>query len=130
MNLNLVRAFVEHSVMQPGMVVTGRTPVYGLGATKQKVSKNTVFENYGAKGFLCRNDDGKRCLVEYADVTGIDGMEPERLARVYGLKADGTRAKVGKKRGRKPKHLINNSVTTEAITNGETQRTANNIQTQ
>lgn len=130
MNLNLVRAFIENNVMQTGMVITGRTPVYGLGAAKQKVSKRTVFENYAAKGFLCRNDNGTRCLVEYADVTAIDGMEPERLARVYGLKADGSRAKVGKKRGRKPKHLINNSVTTEAITDGKTQRTTDNVQTQ
>lgn len=130
MKINLVKAFVSNNVMQKGMVITGRTAVYGLGGAVQKVSKNTVFENYGVKGFICRNDNGRRCLVEYDDVTAIDGMTPERLARVHNIKTDGSRVKVGKKRGRKPKHLINNSVTTEAITNGKTQRTEDNIQAQ
>ena len=31
-------------------------------------------------------------------------MPPERLASVYDLKADGSKQKVGKKRGRKPKN--------------------------
>jgi len=130
MNINLARAFMQKQVMQPGMVIKGRTPAYGLGGAIQKVMKNTVFENYGAKGFICRDDDGRRCLVDYDLVTAIDGMKPERLARVYNIKADGTAAKTGKKRGRKPKHLINNSTTLEAITDGKTQRTENNSQTQ
>lgn len=37
-------------------------------------------------------------------ILAIDGMDPSRYADVYDINADGTNKKIGKKRGRKPKH--------------------------
>ena len=47
--------------------------------------------------------DGSTRTVTQADITEIDGMEPNRFASVYNIKADGSAAAVGKRRGRKPK---------------------------
>ena len=47
--------------------------------------------------------DGHTRRVFVTDVLEIDGMEPNRFAAVYNIKADGSAATVGKRRGRKPK---------------------------
>lgn len=47
--------------------------------------------------------DGHRRRIFVTDILEIDGMEPNRFASVYDIKADGADAKVGKRRGRKPK---------------------------
>lgn len=47
--------------------------------------------------------DGHHRVASYRDIIEIDGMEPNRFASVYDIKADGTNAVTGKRRGRKPK---------------------------
>jgi hypothetical protein len=41
--------------------------------------------------------------MEFDDLDAIDGMDIERFAKVYNIKADGSVKTPGKKRGRKPK---------------------------
>ena len=40
-----------------------------------------------------------------AQITAIEGMDPERFAKVYNINPDGTSKAPGKKRGRKPKKV-------------------------
>lgn len=47
--------------------------------------------------------DGSKRIICHRDIIEIDGMEPNRFASVYNIKADGGDAAVGKRRGRKPK---------------------------
>ncbi len=47
--------------------------------------------------------DGSKRVICHRDIIEIDGMEPNRFASVYNIKADGGDATVGKRRGRKPK---------------------------
>jgi hypothetical protein len=48
--------------------------------------------------------DGSMARVDAVEVTGIDGMTPERFAENYMIAPDGTPIKiVGKRRGRRPK---------------------------
>lgn len=61
----------------------------------------------GSLVFDCANViDGKRRTIASTQITGIDGMAPERLAANYYLDADGNPVPVGKRRGRKPRALI------------------------
>lgn len=49
--------------------------------------------------------DGCAVRIDCADITGIDGMTPERFAENYMIAPDGTDIKVvGKRRGRRPKN--------------------------
>lgn len=49
--------------------------------------------------------DGSKHRIGCEDITGIDGMTPERFAENYMIAPDGTEIKVtGKRRGRRPKN--------------------------
>lgn len=50
--------------------------------------------------------DGKRRRLHHTAITKIDGMDPQRLASIYGLSSEGEALKQGKRRGRKPKALL------------------------
>ncbi|RYF14498.1 MAG: hypothetical protein EOO77_14220 [Oxalobacteraceae bacterium] len=47
--------------------------------------------------------DGSRRTIPGTAITGIDGMDPARLAANYDLDPYGIPVKVGKRRGRKPR---------------------------
>jgi len=47
--------------------------------------------------------DGHNRFIKVDDISKIDGMDPERFALVYNIQSDGSKVKVGKRRGRKPK---------------------------
>lgn len=46
---------------------------------------------------------GERMVLTHSGIVEIDGMEPNRFAAVYNIKADGSAVATGKRRGRKPK---------------------------
>lgn len=46
---------------------------------------------------------GKPFSVSASSIIRIDGMEPDRLAAIYGLSPEGEKLKQGKRRGRKPR---------------------------
>jgi hypothetical protein len=47
--------------------------------------------------------DGSQRQLTSENIIAIDGMDPIRYASVYNVKADGIDAKLGKRRGRRPK---------------------------
>lgn len=49
--------------------------------------------------------DGRSHVIPSSAVLKIDGMEPKRLAGIYGLSETGEPIRQGKRRGRKPKAL-------------------------
>lgn len=49
-------------------------------------------------------EDGSTTEIRHNNIIEIDGMDPERVAKSFDLKANGTKAYTGKKRGRKPKN--------------------------
>ena len=53
-------------------------------------------------------DDGRGIVQASPEsIRAIDGMDVMRYADIYDLHPDGSNKKVGRKRGRKPKHLLN-----------------------
>lgn len=65
-----------------------------------------VYED-GTLKFQATHKSGRRYSIPCEDVNNIDGMAPERLAAAYEIKVDGDNKVPGKKRGRKPKALLN-----------------------
>ena len=50
--------------------------------------------------------DGRKCKAVASSILLIDGMKVERIMSLYGINADGSFINNGKKRGRKPKNVI------------------------
>lgn len=117
----LLKTLLLQKLIPNNSVFTGRVRTHTLGGNQLKVRKRVYYTKLSTKGFICRGDLGQQYIMEFDDLEAIDGMDLARFARVYNVKADGSSAKLGKKRGRKPKVLINN--TNGDLNNGENQRT-------
>jgi len=102
---NLINETTEVVAVYKGSSISGDPNVVSTGI----FSVVGVNENTDALGFpsitftLQSTRDGSRRVVSSNAILEIDGMEPNRFASVYNIKADGADAKVGKRRGRKPK---------------------------
>mgnify|MGYP003587986906 FL=1 len=111
MDLGLIEGFVNKNVLIPGAEMTIERPLIGMGGTTQGRTKETVSLAYIRRKnsdveFFCNSTvDGRQIHVVPNQIITIDGMEPNKLASVYGLKKDGSFKETGKKRGRKPKIL-------------------------
>ena len=99
----LLKTLIERQLIPANSVLTGEVRANVLGGVIHKVRKNVYLNVLNIKGFVCVDEMGKKYQMEFDDITAIDGMPLDRYARVYNIKADGSRAKTGKKRGRKPK---------------------------
>jgi len=117
----LIKALIQRNLISPNNVLSGRMRAKTLGGIVLKVNKTVYFNHMTKQGFICNDELGKKYLMEFDDLSSIDGMDLARYARVYNVKPDGTAAKLGKKRGRKPKIAINNS--NGGSENGKNQRT-------
>lgn len=111
MDLGLIEGFVNKNVLKPGAEMMIERPLNGLGGvvqgrTKETVSLTYIRRNEAKIEFLCISTvDGRQIQVVPNQIITIDGMDPNKLASVYGLKKDGSPKEAGKKRGRKPKLL-------------------------
>lgn len=111
MDLGLIEGFVNKNVLKPGAEMTIIRPLNGLGGITQGQTKEDVSLTYIRRSeteieFYCVSTiDGRKINVSPNQVIFIDGMDPQKLASVYGLKKDGSPKELGKKRGRKPKLL-------------------------
>lgn len=111
MDLGLIEGFVSKNVLKPGAEMTIERPLHGLGGVTQGRTKETVSLTYIRRNdtrieFYCISTvDGRQVHVVPNQIITIDGMDPWKLASVYGLKKDGSPKEAGKKRGRKPKLL-------------------------
>ena len=117
----LLKTLLLQKLIPNNSVFTGRVRTNTLGGNQLKVRKSVFYSYLTKRGFACRGELGQQYIMEFDDLEAIDGMDLARFARVYNVKADGCTAKLGKKRGRKPKVQINN--TNGDLNNGENQRT-------
>ena len=103
MNKPLIKTLLERNLIPANSLLTGLARARTLGGVG-KVRKNVFFTGtVNRYGFVSRDEVGNNYVIEYGDLEGIDGMDLARFARVYNIKPDGSKARVGKKRGRKPK---------------------------
>lgn len=103
----LLTTLIERKLILDNSVLTGRIRTNTLGGVLQKVSKRVYYDYISPRGFVCHDELNKQYVMEFNDLEAIDGMDLKRYARVYNIKADGSKASVGKKRGRKPKVTLN-----------------------
>ena len=122
----LLKKLLERNLIPNNSVFTGRVRTNTLGGVQLKVRKDVYYNKLSMRGFVCRGELGQQYVMEFDDLEAIDGMELPRFAKVYNIKADGSGAKTGKKRGRKPKAQINKD--NGGFNNGENQRTNTNNQ--
>lgn len=107
MILSLYETLCDKKIINEGTKVTGKVIASGLGQTPQLVRKTAAVTAVDKKGVLVADNTGKCYQMLVQNIQEIDGMDPVRLASVYNIKANGQVKKPGKKRGRKPKTLIN-----------------------
>lgn len=113
MDNKLAEALVLKGVLPAGTEVKARHKAMGLGS----VNNVTVVDNFSVTSTVIREDgrvvfkladlrSGVPSSVYADDVEEIDGMDPVRFANVFDITASGSKAVLGKRRGRKPKNRI------------------------
>lgn len=110
MDVKLAEALINKGVLPAGTEVESHYRAAGLGGITTvpvtgyfSIVHSIVRESGKIFFVLASLSDGKQTKVPAASIINIDGMDPARFASVYGIKADGSAAKQGKRRGRKPK---------------------------
>lgn len=113
MDNKLAEALVLKGVLPAGTEVQAKHMAMGLGS----VNNVQVTSGFSIKSTKVREDgmvvftlanlrDGQATKVLAEAIQDIDGMDPVRFANVYNITADGGKAILGKRRGRKPKNRI------------------------
>lgn len=113
MDNKLAEALVNKGVIPAGTEVRAKHTAMGLGS----VNNVRVTSDFSVTGTKIREDgtvvfkladlrSGAPSSVIAEDVSEIDGMDPVRFASVYNITADGGKAILGKRRGRKPKNRV------------------------
>lgn len=101
----LINETTEVTARYKGSSISGDTSVISTDI----FTVSTINENVDAKGdpaytlTVTSTRDGTKRMISVESIIEIDGMDPNRFASVYDIKADGTNATVAKRRGRKPK---------------------------
>lgn len=125
MNNDLLRALINTSVIRPGtefailrigVGLDGRRSTSNFFVVGTDEKQERIKANHTVEVCRCIIDghdkiviearsivDGVAFNIKSNDIQLIDGMNPKKLAYVYGYNEDGTLRKLGKKRGRKSK---------------------------
>lgn len=111
MENKLAEALVNKGVLPAGTEVQAKHKAMGLGNVNNvivssgfSIASTEILPNGKVLFRLADLRSGAPTNV-YADaVEEIDGMDPVRFADVYNITADGGKAVLGKRRGRKPKN--------------------------
>lgn len=113
MDNKLAEALVNKGVLPAGTEVRAKHKAMGLGSVNNVVVSNdfsvvgaTVREDGKVVFKLADLRSGAPTSVFAEAVEEIDGMDPVRFASVYNITADGGKAILGKRRGRKPKNRV------------------------
>ena len=88
MNKNLLSTLVERKLVNTDTVVRAKIPTVGFHEGQYIAVKDVHWES----------------TITADNIIDIEGMDPERFAKSYNIKPDGS-VPVYKKRGRKPKML-------------------------
>lgn len=73
---------------------------------KTTITVNAIEYGFGGTISSFRKEMGWNSTIKPESIIMIEGMDPVRFANSYGIKQNGKES-TGKKRGRKPKKLIN-----------------------
>lgn len=109
---SLLKVLVERNIVAVRTEIDARYLGRSLGGQQSFAMEGTflilaIHQRDGAIVFECADIiDGKRRMIPSTAVLAIDGMDPVRLAANYNLDAEGNPVKVGKRRGRKPRALL------------------------
>lgn len=112
MNHALISALIEKNAFASDTIITARyqsTDLFGRVFSKLGDFRVRRIINNSDQTFfeLITLQDGASIIKAKADaIKAVDGMEIDRFADIYDLLPDGTRKKVGRKRGRKPKSQL------------------------
>jgi len=113
MDNKLAVALVAKNVLLAGTEVRAKHKAMGLGSVNNVIVENdfsivsTGLTESGLVVFkLADLRSGAPAKVYAEAIQGIDGMDPIRFAEVYNVTADGGKAVLGKRRGRKPKNRV------------------------
>lgn len=100
---NIVKRSTEIDAVYKGLGISGLENVETVGTflVMEIVDNGTEFLFEVADVI-----DGRRRKLPSGAIRMIDGMEPTRLATIYGLSDKGEPLRQGKRRGRKPKALL------------------------
>lgn len=88
MNVKLYNTLIDRNLINEDVVVTARYSTHGFHSGVFNTTKEMMWD--------------PRMSAEC--VLAVEGMEPERYAKSYNIKSDGSTNKY-KKRGRKPKQI-------------------------
>ena len=107
---SLAEALIERGILNTNSRIYARCPVLAMGSSPTEkilpLSVTKIIYEEGTIKIHCVHTSGRRYSIPCEEINNIDGMAPERLAAAYDIKIDGNKNS-GKKRGRKPKVLIN-----------------------
>jgi Mg/Co/Ni transporter MgtE len=112
MNSELISALIERNAFADDTIITARyqsMDLFGRVFNKTGEFKVKRIVNDPARPLfeLVTLQDGTTIVKAYADaIKAVDGMDVERFADIYDLLPDGSKKKVGRKRGRKPKNQL------------------------
>jgi hypothetical protein len=112
MNHALISALIEKNAFVSDTIITAHyqsTDLFGRVFNKLGEFKVRRIINSSEQPFfeLITLQDGCTVIKARADsIKAVDGMNIDRFADIYDLLPDGTRKKVGRKRGRKPKNQL------------------------
>lgn len=121
MQYSLINVLIDRGLIVNDMIVTGKVLAKSLGNSVHYVTKELRIVAIMADRFQCLDRIGASHQMLYVNVSTVDGMDLDRFAAVYNIKADGSDKAQGKKRGRKPKSAQINTL--EGDSNGKDKRT-------
>jgi hypothetical protein len=110
MDKSLAKKFVEKKLITEttevvakyrGSSISGDINILSSDIFTVKATK--ILDDGTVAFHLISTKDGLSRVAYHEAIVEIDGMDPYRFASVYNIKADGADAKIGKRRGRKPK---------------------------
>jgi len=112
MKINLARALIQKGVISNNTRIVATCPISAMGHmpaySNLSLTIDRIIIEEGTIKFYSSSNTGKKYSVPCEEITVVDGMPPERLAAAYDIKIDGANKPAGKKRGRKPKQLVEN----------------------
>jgi hypothetical protein len=107
----LIKALIEKNAFATDTIITARytsVDLFGRIFNKNGDFKlRKITKNPGQHIFELADLNSSSYVIKATanDIVAVDGMDIHRFADIYDILPDGSRKKVGRKRGRKPKQL-------------------------
>lgn len=110
MKVTLAQALIERGILANNSRIWATCPILAMGNAPTEayipLTVDRIVHEDGTIKFQAVHTSGRKYSIPCEEVDKIDGMAPERLAAAYDIKPNGNTKTAGKKRGRKPKALL------------------------